>query len=320
MSDISPVYAASRIRALEGTLLTPAQLDSLVTSKNAEAAVRLLISYGWNEPEEYGIRSLIASEEMRAWDIVNELLPDCAEKKFLTCLNDHYNIKTAVKAFVSGASAETAYPSRIDVPTAVAALKSADHGLIPEDLREALREGYSALVSSSDGQASDTAVDRMAMLSLIKFADESGSDFLRAYADATVSSADLMIAYRGSRAGKRKVLFEDALVSTSDLDADALAEAASHGTDAFFAFVEGTSLASLAELLKSDASAFEKKCDDILVSIINQTRTVPFGTDPVAAFWLAKQSELKDVRILLVCKQNGVSPEKISERMRELYV
>ena len=45
-----------------------------------------------------------------------------------------------------------------------------------------------------------------------------------------------------------------------------------------------------------------------------------FGLGPVAAYIIAKETEIKSVRILLTAKQNGFPMEMIRERMRETYV
>ena len=45
-----------------------------------------------------------------------------------------------------------------------------------------------------------------------------------------------------------------------------------------------------------------------------------FGASPLAAYFIAKETELKCIRIILSAKLSHVSGEIIRERMRELYV
>ena len=45
-----------------------------------------------------------------------------------------------------------------------------------------------------------------------------------------------------------------------------------------------------------------------------------FGIEPLAAYYIAKEAEIKDIRILTVCKESGADNETITERMRKLYV
>ena len=41
---------------------------------------------------------------------------------------------------------------------------------------------------------------------------------------------------------------------------------------------------------------------------------------PIIAYYLARQNEIKTVRIILTAKANGFSEEATRERVREMYV
>jgi V/A-type H+-transporting ATPase subunit C len=45
-----------------------------------------------------------------------------------------------------------------------------------------------------------------------------------------------------------------------------------------------------------------------------------FSVGPLVAYVLARENEIKTVRIILTGKQNGFSDEVIRERIREMYV
>jgi V/A-type H+-transporting ATPase subunit C len=46
----------------------------------------------------------------------------------------------------------------------------------------------------------------------------------------------------------------------------------------------------------------------------------PFGIGPLAAYILARDVEIKTVRIILAGKRNGLPDEMLRERVRETYV
>jgi len=66
-------------------------------------------------------------------------------------------------------------------------------------------------------------------------------------------------------------------------------------------------------------SAFERQCDNELVQYLKTARQTAFGVEPVLAFLLGKQFELKNVRIILAGLRTGCSPEDIRERLRDSY-
>lgn len=49
-------------------------------------------------------------------------------------------------------------------------------------------------------------------------------------------------------------------------------------------------------------------------------RLQAFGYEPLAAYFIAKEAEIKNIRILTVCREYGADRETITERMRKLYV
>ena len=67
-------------------------------------------------------------------------------------------------------------------------------------------------------------------------------------------------------------------------------------------------------------SLMEKMCDDRLMRYIKDAKYVPFGPEAAAAFLLAKESEIKNLRMILTGKIAGTPKEVISERLRETYV
>ena len=46
----------------------------------------------------------------------------------------------------------------------------------------------------------------------------------------------------------------------------------------------------------------------------------PFGIGPVVAYIIARQNEIKAVRMILSAKINDLSEDMIKERLRDMYV
>jgi V/A-type H+-transporting ATPase subunit C len=67
-------------------------------------------------------------------------------------------------------------------------------------------------------------------------------------------------------------------------------------------------------------SAFEKSMDNHLIDLIKESKSVVFGPEPIFAYLVAKEMEIKVLRIIMVSKLNNISPQAIRERLRELYV
>ena len=75
-----------------------------------------------------------------------------------------------------------------------------------------------------------------------------------------------------------------------------------------------------AQALKESPSAFERWCDNQLIETIKPQKYNPFTAGPLVAYILAKENEIKTVRIILTARLNGLEEEQIRERIREMYV
>lgn len=57
-----------------------------------------------------------------------------------------------------------------------------------------------------------------------------------------------------------------------------------------------------------------------MIRTIQPQKYNPFSVGPLVAYVLARENEIKTVRIILSGKQNGLPEESIRERVREMYV
>lgn len=85
-------------------------------------------------------------------------------------------------------------------------------------------------------------------------------------------------------------------------------------------FLENSAYADAGKLLAESPAKFEKWCDDVIMELAETARMEAFGADPLAAYFIAAEAELKNLRILTVCKESGTDRDTITERMRKLYV
>ena len=51
-----------------------------------------------------------------------------------------------------------------------------------------------------------------------------------------------------------------------------------------------------------------------------KAKYLSFGLVPIAGYWIGKEVELDNIRIILMGMLAGESPENIEERLREPYV
>lgn len=316
-------FAVAKIRELENELLPKAVIEQMVTAKNEKEVLAALSSKGWEIADNHrNIDKLLTEESVNAWETLMSLAPDSVELKALTALNDFHNLKAAIKSLVAGADPEALYtvPTTLELDSLFENIREKRYEELPEYMRLPAEEGFKLLAETKDGQIFDSFTDRETLNVIKRFAEESDSEMFKSYADFLVAMTDIKIAYRGARAQKSEEFFLDSLCGSALLDRDVLAAEASKGEQSLLSFLEASSYREAAESLKISVTRFERFIDDGLTDITESARAESFSVDPLVAYYHAKQTEIKVVRIIMTCKQNSVGQRIIRERLRKTYV
>ena len=169
-------------------------------------------------------------------------------------------------------------------------------------------------------QLCDVIIDRATMEAILAAGKKSKAAIIRDYAESTVAVANIKVAVRCCKTGKSLEFMKRAMAPCKTLNVERLAHAALVGLDAVMEYLNGAGYAEAAEALKESPSAFERWCDNRIIETIQPQKTNPFSVGPLVAYVIARQNEIKTVRIILTCKQNGLSDDSIRERVREMYV
>lgn len=59
----------------------------------------------------------------------------------------------------------------------------------------------------------------------------------------------------------------------------------------------------------------EQQCDEHLAGYLKTTIQIPAGPQPIIAFLLAKENEIRTVRLILTAKKNSLDTKLILERI-----
>ena len=318
-------YAVARIRSKELGLLSAQHLEQLIGCKSCEEALRFLADRGWGSPDEpLEPERLLEGERDRTWRTVEEMVEDRTVFDTLRIGDDFHNLKAAIKQICTGSKLPPerlfVRGGRLDPEQVRRAVSAKDFTQLPGRMSEAGKSAYEALVQTGDGQLCDVILDRAALEDILDEGKSSGSEVMCDYAVLTAASADIRIAVRSARTGKSLDFVRRALAPCPTLDTEALAHAAVAGPAAVAEYLQGTDYAEAASALQESPAAFERWCDDLVIRRVQPQKYNPFTVGPLASYVLARQNEIKCVRMVLSGKQSGLSETAIRERMREMYV
>ncbi len=316
-------YAVARIRSKELSLLNGPFLEQLIAAKNYDECFQLLLDKGWGHLDaSTNSDALLSAEREKTWTLMSELVEDMSVFDVFLYANDYHNLKAAIKTVCTDSKLDNVFVSSgtIDPEIILKAVKEKEYTLLPEHMRAAAEEAFEVLLHTNDGQLCDIIIDKAALEAVYAAGKASGSELIEQYTELTVAAADIKIAVRSQKTGKSIDFVKRALAECDSLDVESLALAAVSDTDAVYEYLSVTPYHEAIQALKESPSAFERWCDNLIIEKIRSQKSNPFTVGPLAAYILARENEIKTVRIILSGKLNSLPVESMRERLREMYV
>lgn len=314
------VFEVSKLRALEEGLLSTRRLSETASAKDEKEALGILESEGYEIFDDF--QKTLAARRQSLLSQLFETVEHCPELDTLLTKNDIQNIKTAIKCIAAARSAEGlyVYPTRLDTDALLNSIRDGKFDEIDEKYRDTARKGYELICSSGDGQLFEVFADKAALKLMKEGAERCDSRMLKDYVTLFIKLCDAKTAFRCAKYGKSEEFALSAICGTDELPDSLLSKAAARGVDEVVSLLENSDLKEGAELLLSDPTAFEKWGNDRLMDIAKGAKLEAFGPDPVIAYFIACEAEVKAVATVMFCKRTGESEQRTKERLGELYV
>lgn len=316
------IYAVARIRAKETQLLSKQVMEELLACKTEKQCIQMLEEKGWEFSEDRDPERMLEQEREKTWGTLYELTGNPELFRTITCTDLFQNLKAAVKQAVRKEEHPGIFlkGTEISGEKMLSWIRERDFEQFPVFMREAAKEAFEAILKTGDGQLCDRIIDRVTLQTMKEEAGKTGEPIFEMYAESAVALADIKIAVRSCKTGKGRSFMEQAMIPCSSLDIQRLIDAAVQNTDAIAEYLEDTVYREGAEALSQSPSAFACWCDNQIIRTIRPQLWEPFSVGPLAAYAIARENEIKNVRIILAGKQSGIPDVKIQERIRDMYV
>ncbi len=322
MADDQYLYAVARIRSKELSLLSKSDLEQLMSCKSEAECLRLLIDKGWGKSGDENSDQILSIEREKAWSLMKELVEDISVFDTLLIGNNFHNLKAAIKQVYTEDSFSGIYINQgtVSPELILQAVKEHNFQLLPEEMRECAEEAFEVLLHTGDSGLCDVIIDKAALETMLQKGKETGNELFAKYAEIKVAAANINIAVRSCKTKKNKDFLERAIADCDSLDKQSLIAAVLQGLDALFDYLENTAYAAAIDAIKESSSAFERWSDNIIMEHIRPQKYNPFTISPLTAYIIARENEIKTVRIILSGKRNDIADQQIRERLREMYV
>jgi V/A-type H+-transporting ATPase subunit C len=252
----------------------------------------------------------------------------CAEPEFVDILNQKYifhNLKVLVKASVSDyakANSENLYSgvSRITPET----MEAGEKGGCPDYLSKARLSMEEAFAGTKDPQAIDMEADRLMFKRMLELAEQKGNEFVLKFVRMTIDLYNLKLLMRVKNMQKGPRFLQDALIEGGETGTDMMRGAYDKPFDVIAA---GSYYKYYGDAVKTaeedfnkaqNYSTLEKMSDNLLTAHISSSKYIACGPEPLFAYIVARENEIRQIRIVVTCKLNQISEDTLRERLRDI--
>ena len=319
MRETEYAFAVARVRANEPALLTGDDIELLISAGDTQSALRILSDRGWDEPD--GKNDIFSRQARKAWEMIEQSVPDAELLEAMIIGNDYFNVKAAIKAVFSDIDPEgyMTYPCLCSTKDIITAVTENDFALLPDYLADCADRAYHSVSGGESGQSAEMILDKACLEKRLESASKAQCPLLEKIVRLSAVLADIKIAKRCAHTGKKQETAFGSICECPGLDTEALIKAAYAGEE-IGEIIKEAGFPEIAPFADGDFSVLEMECDNLVTNMIKSAKYDAFGPDPVVAYYYAKLAEIKNVRIILSAKASGVPTETIKQRVREVYV
>ena len=331
-------YAVGRIRALETRLLDRTDIGRLLEAESASEALKAL-SEGEYESAMSGISEAdfetgLNIERERVYALVDELSLDPQLTRIFREQWDFHNLKALLKSSYletpgtsyEGALVESGTVPIDDLRSAIEPDEEDWHVELPTHIASALQAAQAVFDEDHDPRMIDIVIDKHAHAYACEQALASSNSFLSDYLQAVADLTNIKSFIRIKMLGETVRLLDQVLLPYGSLDNKFFVSRFDETVENFAAALSNTPYAQVvsegvrAWSEEKSLAVYEKLSDNYLVSYIGRAKYLVFGVEPLIAYLLAKEHELKLIRIVMIGKLNDLPAETIQERLRDTYV
>ncbi len=241
---------------------------------------------------------------------------------------DFRNLRSLIKAQLLGIEFEeiglTDGIGTLEVDVLAKAVQDEDMTVLPPALVDATRSASDAFRDHGELKEVDRALDVALWAHQLSVATEHGDDFLIGYIRTEIDLLNTKTFIRMKTAELDRRDLTRALVPGGTLEPSYFEALIGEPVDAFARSLEYGRYGTLAPVFRDwtpeSTHTLELACDNIILDYVGKAKTVAYGIEPLLAFVLMRQTELKLVRAAVVAKLDGLGREEVEGRLRSVHV
>lgn len=333
MDNLIYAKAIARLKVLETRLLDKVKYERMIDSLTPQDSIKVIEESEYSkhlsrikEPYEYDI--LLQEELKRVYALMYEVSPVPILVDMMSVAYDYHNIKVLLKEKVL--NTDLSYllmdVGTVDIKKLRTYIDSRVYPELNPIMAKAIKEAEEKFIESKDPQTLDMVVDEYQYEDMLAKATELGNEFVLNYVRITIDLINIKTLFRVIKQKRSREFINKCFIKGGNLDNQLFINALNDPIDRFVQKLTNSHYGTLLKGALQEYSTtgrvitFEKASQDFITEYIKKTKYISFGPEPLLAYLISKETEIKNVRMIMVGKLNAVEPERIRERLREIYV
>ena len=338
------IAASISTRIYEDDLLKARDLERLNDYGSLREVINALndSSYGsfigdLARDEDY--EEILNKELVRVYEKVSDVTPDKNISQYLIEKYNFHNLKLVVKEVIQDEDYSKIYSPMANIDTAYIKrelIKLGDDELILDQLGEKderniylsyAKKALDAYKDSENPAMIDISLDKSYYERELNLAVNTGLDSLITYTKETIDLVNIMTLLRIRGQKLDLEYLKSCLIEGGNLDEDDLLEMASLDVDGIKIKTASLDINSYLEKSlerdktdKENLLDLEKTIDDHFMDFAKKAKSMTYGPEVLLGFLIAKEQEIKNLRIIFISKLNSLPKDFTRERLRETYV
>lgn len=317
-------YQTAKVRVLELTMIPRGTFVDMANAGTFAEAAELLAG------TEYAVdaKADAAQIEQMLMDCRSDirqqfadLIGDTCVLEFLRAREDFTNMRLAIRRVVTGRSLGLDYSNEGNVPASEfeEIFEQENYERLPDYLQEGVEAAVLGYYENKDIRRIDYELDRVEAKTRLNRAIEHKCPFLLSLIRIRIDLNNIRTMLRLKTAEREEET--GFFLSGGFVDPDKFVQGLEAGYEAipqiFFATPYFELLETSIGYLRSEQSflGLEKECEDYVKGFLRTTRSIASGPQPVVAYFLMKEAEIRTVRMVLTGKKNSLSSKLILDRL-----
>lgn len=326
-------YPTGRIRAREIKLLDSSRFERMLEVASPEEAYKVLTEadYGFGGEaagDFHSFEALLSDELKKTFLLLYEIAPQTEVIKAFQRRYDFFNVKVLLKAELQGVETpsiliETGTFGKDEI---VRIIRERDYEELTPVMRDAILNVYDVFSRMHDPQAIDLLLDKASFSQFSSDLLNIDNAFLQSIAKITIDITNIKMYVRARAINKTKDFLKKILLDGGEIPVELYIENAEKPVETLSEALRETKYRDVVKKgldiyrEKENVSGLEKLLDNFLMEFLYQAKLITVGVEPFIVYLYAKETEIRNVRIIMTGKINNLPADLIRERLRLGYV